>query len=442
VLGKSRSIRRNFPDRASQKACYRFLNNKRVTENALIEELTKRSGTLTMGRHLLIIQDTTSFNLNKHYYRINKDKSSGIGTIEDNFSLGFFLHASMILDAFSGSMLGFSDVQVWNRLYEDPLRKHKTAKLPIEEKESFKWIKACDQTKINCPDAASYTFIEDRDGDIYEQFARITDERTNFVIRICKNRMLQSGIKLYEQLEAIPVSGSINIELTGDRRKKRGHRTANIQVSFCKVNITKSEKNINRSLQKYFEAYAIQAVETGYTGKDPICWRLLTTHKVETLDQAIEIIEIYRKRWHIEQLFRLLKKQGFEMEESELESGWALRKLAVLALNASLRIMQLMHACEDENASPVTDAFTDAEIQCLQQANCQVNGQSPKQSNPYKPNSLIWAQWIIARLGGWNGYASQRKAGPITLKRGLDNFNQMFYGWCLALKYFEDVGTR
>jgi hypothetical protein len=440
VIGKTSSIRQCFPDRASQKACYRFLNNEKVSESALIEELAKRCGSITSGRHLLIIQDTTSFNLNNHYHRISK--GNGIGTIEDNFSLGFFLHASMIIDAFSGSMLGFSDVQLWNRVYDDPDRKFKLAKLPIEEKESYKWIKACEQTKLNCPEAASFTFVEDRDGDIYEQFARITDERTNFVIRICKNRMLSNGAKLYEELESQPHAGRFEFELTGDRRKKRANRKASIEVKFCKVRINRSERNQHGEIPESIEVCAVQATEIGYDGKDKICWRLLTSHLVENYEQAIDIIEIYRKRWHIEQLFRLLKKQGFEMEESELETGWALRKLAVLALNASLRIMQLMHATDDENAQPLSEVFSDREQKCLEQANRQLKRNSEKQSNPYKPLSLIWAQWIIARLGGWKGYASQRSPGPITLKRGLDNFNQMYYGWCLALKYFEDVGTQ
>jgi Transposase DDE domain len=440
IIGKSSSIRQSFPDRASQKACYRFLNNEKVNESALIEELTNRSGSLTSGRHLLVIQDTTSFNLNNHYHRIKKD--NGIGTIEDNFSLGFFLHASMIIDAFSGSMLGFSDVQLWNRVYNNPRRKYLLANLPIEKKESYKWIRACEQTKITCPEAAAFTFIEDRDGDIYEQFARITDKRTNFIIRICKNRLLSNGFKLYETLEKQSCAGRYEIELTGDKRKKRFDRKACIDVSFCKVCIKRSERNVHSEIAETIEAYAVQAIENDYNGKDKICWRLLTTHCVETFEQAIDVVELYRQRWHIEQLFRLLKKQGFEMEESELETGWALRKLSILTLNASLRIMQLMHATQDENAQPLSEVFTKTEQQCLEQANRQLNGSSAKQMNPYKPSSLIWARWIIARLGGWKGYSSQRNAGPITIKRGLDNFNQMYYGWCLALKYFEDVGTQ
>lgn len=440
VLGRHCSIRQSFSDRASQKACYRFLNNKRVSESALIEELSNRCGAITSGRHLLVIQDTTSFNLNKHYYRLNK--GNGLGTIEDNFSLGFFLHASMVIDAFSGSMLGFSDVQLWNRTYDDPLRKYQIAKLPIEEKESYKWIRACEQTKQVCPDAASFTFIEDRDGDIYEQFVRITDERTNFVIRACKNRKLEGGVKLYETLGQLDPSGYYEIEITGDRRKKRAKRTARIKVSFKKVTIWNPEKIKNNGLPKKMEVYAVQAEEDNYNGKDKICWRLLTTHCVENFDQAVNVIELYRQRWYIEQLFRLLKKQGFRMEESELETGWALRKLSILALNASLRIMQIMEATEDEGAQPLSDVFSDTERKCLEEVNRQLTGTTQKQSNPYKLKTLIWAKWIIARLGGWKGYASQRDPGPITLKRGLDAFNQMYVGWCLALKYYEDVGTQ
>ena len=36
--------------------------------------------------------------------------------------------------------------------------------------------------------------------------------------------------------------------------------------------------------------------------------------------------------------------------------------------------------------------------------------------------SLSWAVWVIARLGGWSGYASQRPSVPSTMSRGLKKF--------------------
>jgi hypothetical protein len=75
VTGRNSSIRQSFADRASQKGCYRFLNNKKVSEQALITELTNRCSGFVKSRHLLVIQDTTSFNLSNHYYRLKKDSN-------------------------------------------------------------------------------------------------------------------------------------------------------------------------------------------------------------------------------------------------------------------------------------------------------------------------------------------------------------------------------
>jgi hypothetical protein len=430
----------SFSDRASQKGCYRFLHHPKVTELSLINEMTDRCSKTAKGRHLIVIQDSSSFNLNNHYYRIKKN--SGIGTIEDNLTLGFFMHASLVMDAFTETMLGFSGVQLWHRVYDDPNRGKHISKLPIEKKESYKWIRACEQTKQKFTDAASITFVEDRDGDIYEQFVRIADSKTHFVIRSCKERKLENGNRLYETLHKQKVSGSYLITVVGDVRKKKQTRKALIDVRFKKVSISRSSHCINKNISDNIELFAVEAEERNYNGKDKICWRLLTTHGVTCFEDAVNVIEYYRRRWYIEQLFRLLKKQGFALEESQLESGWAIRKLAVLALNAALRVMQLMHASEEETAQPLDEVFTKQEHQCLIEVNHQLKGKTKKQSNPYKEKTLLWAKWIIARLGGWKGYSSQRTPGPITLKRGLDNFTQIFNGWCLALKLYEDVGTQ
>jgi hypothetical protein len=405
----------------------------------LIHELTNRCSGFVKGRHLLVIQDSTSFNLNSHYYRLKKE--SGVGTIEDNFTLGFFLHASLVMDSFTETALGYSDVQLWHRKYEDPYRAAKIRYLPIEQKESYKWIAAAERSKQRLKQAASITFIEDRDGDIYEQFATVPDNRTHLIIRSCKQRKLTDGGRLFDSLQEHKMAGTYQIKITRDRRSKKVERTALLQVRFKKAIITKPAEHYKKDIAASVALYAVEAREVDYAGKDKVFWRLLTTHPVDCFEQALEIIETYKKRWHIEQLFRLLKKQGFELEQSELESGWAIRKLAVLALNATLRVMQLMYASEEENIQPITEVFNEKEQKCLVQLNDQFSGKTTKQSNPFKTKTLAWAKWIIARLGGWKAYKCEKPPGPITLKRGLDKFTQIFNGWCLALKYYKDVGT-
>ena len=406
----------------------------------MITELTNRCSEFVNDRHLLVIQDSTSFNLNNHYYRLKKD--SGVGTIEDNFTLGFFLHASLVMDCFTETVLGCSDVQLWHRKYEDPDRASKIKYLPIEQKESYKWIAACIRTKERLKQAASITFIEDRDGDIYEQFATVPDNSTHLIIRSCKQRKLTDGSKLFDSLEKQKIAGTYKIKVIRDRRAKKVERIALLQVRYRKITITRPSEYFKKDIASSVELYAIEAREVNNRVKDKIFWRLLTTHPVNCFDQALEIIETYKKRWHIEQLFRLLKKQGFELEQSELENGWAIRKLAVLALNATLRVMQLMYASEDEISQPLDEVFNEKEQQCLVQLNNQLNGKTTKQSNPFKTKTLRWAKWIIARLGGWKAYQCEKPPGPITLKRGLDNFTKIFNGWCLAIKYYADVGTQ
>lgn len=54
--------------------------------------------------------------------------------------------------------------------------------------------------------------------------------------------------------------------------------------------------------------------------KQPLHWRLMTTHAVNSLEHALQIIEGYRWRWRIEQLFATLKTAGLDLEATQLES--------------------------------------------------------------------------------------------------------------------------
>ena len=151
-----------------------------------------------------------------------------------------------------------------------------------------------------------------------------------------------------------------------------------------------------------------------------------------SLDDALLIINYYKKRWYIEQLFRLLKKQGFKIEETQLLTGWAIRKLTVLILNAALRVMQLYMAYGKEESQPIEEVFTSDEIKCLTKIEQNLLKETPKVINTFNKNQLSWASWVIARLGGWKGNARQRRAGPITIKRGLEKFEMIYQGWKLS----------
>ncbi|MFN6530292.1 hypothetical protein [Nostoc sp. ChiSLP03a] len=76
--------------------------------------------------------------------------------------------------------------------------------------------------------------------------------------------------------------------------------------------------------------------------------------------------------------------------------------------------------------------FCQQQQQCLSQIQSSVEGNSQKLQNPYSQGCLPWATWIVARLGGWSGYLSQKPPGMPTLVRGFRQFESLFFGWKLA----------
>ncbi len=161
----------------------------------------------------------------------------------------------------------------------------------------------------------------------------------------------------------------------------------------------------------------------------------MTTHEVESAEDAWRIVGWYRQRWHIEQVFRTLKRQGLNIESSQLTSAEALMNLAAMALVAAIRIMQLVFARDGRLKRPASDVLAPEFHPFARTLLHRLEGKTRKQKNPHREGTLAWLAWIIARLGGWNGYKSERPPGPITMHNGWQQFQAMQQGWSLH----EDV---
>ena len=106
-----------------------------------------------------------------------------------------------------------------------------------------------------------------------------------------------------------------------------------------------------------------------------------------------------------------------------------------MILNSALRVMQLLLAHNNQQSQLTKEVFNEDEIKCLEQINKTLQASKEKTLNKNDPQHLSWATWIIARLGGWKDYDSNRPPGPILLKEGLDKFNAMFEGWKMARSF-------
>lgn len=418
---------------------YRFIHNEEVKPEQIIAGINGQCSTMIASQHYLVLQDTTQPNFEWNRSQIKPGKS--LGKIGDGKSLGFFLHPSLVLRAHDEACMGYSDIQHWARP-EDQKGKadRKYKSLDIKDKESYRWLKSVNQTKEVLRQASQITVIQDREGDIYELMADTPDERTQLIVRSRDNRNVQDQEgqkgKLFEILSQAPLLGSYELPIKGDIRKKRIERLAIIELRATQVTLI-----VPIRLGKTHESITVWAIEARENaqsvpaGEKPVLWRLLTTHSAANFEQARQIVYWYSMRWYIETLFRLLKTDGFNIESCELEEGTAIVRMTLFCLNAALRCMCLLLASKQEfNQQSVNELFNEEEILCLQHLAPKLNGRTVKQSNPYPPKSLKWAFWVIGRLGGWSGLASQHPPGIITLHSGLREFELIFQGWLLAVK--------
>lgn len=440
LKGRNSSIRQITENKAEQKGFYRLLHNENFSEQKIEASIVKRCGELSAGRHVLCLTDTSEFNLESNRGRIKS--GSGVGKTTKEGILGFMLHGSLVVDADRSTALGYCSIEMWHRPEDEPNDDDRQyQKRPIEEKESYKWIKAAEKSRKELAQARQITVVADREADIYDLFGRYAGAGLHLLIRSKSDRRInENKEKLTDHLLQQPEQHVHSIEIKGDIRKGIEKRKAELSLKWTTVELGKPRSCNDKDLPASVPVTVVEAKEKGKTGG--IYWRLYTTHRVNNVSEAIQIIEWYKQRWHIEQLFRLLKLQCFQIERSQLETGWAVRRLTMLALLAALRIIQMMLAYEDDNEQPIEEAFTKDEQLCLKQANKKLEGGTMKLNNPHKPQTLKWATWIIARLGGWKGYASQRKPGPVVLHRGFIKFYQLYEGWLLAQRFYKDVGTQ
>src|SRR3546814_11615966 len=92
--------------------------------------------------------------------------------------------------------------------------------------------------------------------------------------------------------------------------------------------------------------------ETPPAGESAVHWRLLTTHAVADAAEAFAIADLYRRRWAIEQLFRTLQTQGFDIEGLLVEDEAPLRNLVMAPLTAATTLQQLVHPRDGHTAPP------------------------------------------------------------------------------------------
>lgn len=424
------------PDRIG---AYRMLGNTSFDYNDLAEGLYRSCRNNEQKSHYLCIQDTTEINFTSHLNRLSMEDEE-LGPVRNGHHAGFFCHPVLVIDEHFQLPIGISSIEIWNRKWDGLNRYERDYHHQnIKDKESYRWILGAQNTKALLSRATYLTIIGDRESDIYDEFVLIPDKRTHLLIRSGINRRLHSEeVNLFEKLDSSEQKATYELEVRQSRSRTK--RKAKMSLKYEKVKILHPKNRPLENKPPYIELWAIEAKEfQGSVPKNeaPILWRLLTTHEITSAEDALICVEWYSQRWFIEELYRVLKTKGLLIESAQLETGAALKKLAVIALQVALTTMTLKLSLSSDQKVSANLIFTKEQLHFLSIYMQQLEGKTKKLSNPYVAYTLQWAAWAIARIGGWSGYISQGPPGYITIKDGLDRFFEKYDGFQLALNIFH-----
>ena len=400
------------------KAAYRFFDNSNVVPAEILRphvaETAKRM--VACGETVLAVQDTVFFSYQTHS---NTTGLGPIGKASSGSDRGLIMHNALAFSA-SGLVLGILSQQIWARKdVPEETRVEKITRLqctPVEEKESFKWLKALRETVANTPKGVKVVTVGDRESDFYEFIAEATDLKTSYLIRARVDRQLDGADGFLNMTEAItssPELGTVTLEIPGNGKRKT--RTAIVALRSVEVTIPPPCKRGKAKKGAPIEPIAVTIVAATETlppeGFEAISWVLLTNHPVRDFDDAAEKVKWYARRWGIEVWHKVLKS-GCKVEACLLETADRLKRFLTLFSVIGFRVMHITFFARVQPDAPGTDLFSGEEVDTL---HIRVKRTAP----PKEPPPVKEVVRMLGMLGGHLGRRHDGDPGPTVIWRGL-----------------------
>lgn len=406
---------------AKTKAAYRFFKNSNVDMQTLlrphVESTIER---LRSHSVILAVQDSTTLTYTGH-------PPEGVGPINNsqNTAVGLMLHSTMAFTP-EGTPLGLLNVQCWARDSTQVGKKYRRHQLPIEEKESIKWLvsyRAVAEAQKLCSDTTLIS-VGDREADLYELFQEaLQDPRgPKLLIRAerTRNRKVEQE-DLWQRMNAEPVAGCLDVAVP--RRALRPARTAKLQIRFAQVVLRPPGSSKFPALS----LWAVYAREVGHGAEvtDPIAWMLLTTVKTESFEAACHRLSWYGRRWGIEVYHRTLKS-GCRIEDRRLNDTHSLEACLAIDLVVAWRVYWLTMMGREKPDTPCDQVLSEEEWHVLSAwATGKIADKAP---------SVQQAMHWIGKMGGWLARGKQDQPGTTCMWRGLTRLPSIVQGYLLALR--------
>jgi len=421
---------------AELEAFYRFAKNEAVDPSELLRSHAKETASrIASGRRVLVLHDTTQFEFTDGIEReglgyIKRYKKNPKKWKTKADVRGFFGHFSLAVGqrgVAEYEPLGLLSLIAVNRVQPRArVRRHASGAecAQLKDREAQRWLDGVTTSSERLLEPGEAIHVMDREADKYWLLDDIAALPARFVIRANHNRRLldDEQHRLHDKLEeslqvALKRSVSISARKEGsfarDNRKHppRQARVANLEVRAFPVRLQSPNYHPDRD---GYPTHVVWVYEPEPPeGCDPVEWLLYTNEPIDTAEQVAAVVDAYRARWLIEELFKCIKT-GCKLQERRLESYTALLTTLVLFVPIAIRLLLLRHTARTAPNAPATNVLSRRQIKLL-------GILCPKQDIT-DTSTAQKALMAVASLGGHlkrNGWP-----GWLVLRRGMEKLLQ------------------
>jgi hypothetical protein len=335
------------------------LSNERVSEERILAghfACTWERFRAASDAVVLVLHDTTEF-----IYR--REESAAIGIVSKQQTrydsrprfhtiCGVLMHSSLVVTQ-SGLPLGLAAIKFWTR---DKFhganalkRKINPTRVPIEQKESYRWLENVRQSTALLAAPACVVHVGNRESDIYELFCTAHDAGTHFLLRTCVDRLAGEGDHtVADEMGEVKVQGLHRVEV---RNKKGDVSQAVLELRYRRIRVLPP---IGK--QKLYPALTLTVLHATERnppkGREPTDWKLVSDLPIRSRADAIEKLNWYAMRWKIETFHKILKS-GFKTEEIRLGAADRIVNLIAILCLLSWRVFWMTMINRDApEASP------------------------------------------------------------------------------------------
>ena len=441
---------------AELEGCYRLLSNPKVEwEDVLAphvaQSLERCGAEAAQGHRLVVAHDTTSI----RFLGSEAGARTGLGTLsrgeagfEAHLALACSLPSPQHVLAHPLGVVGLHPHVRPPRPKRTGAQQKKESKArPRSERESQMWQKLAHTVQQRCTQAgvADVVHVMDQEADSFRLFWELTRQGCAFVIRTHFDRRVDAhaseappALGLHAALEAAPVLLTREVSLGAAQAKWKGRtggtpakkqparegRTAHLEVRARSGLVLRASEYSQRDedVPATLTLNALEVVESQPPeGQQPVRWVLLTTLPVDTPEAAAHVVDCYRARWSVEELFKALKT-GCALEKRQLMSLHALLNALALLLPLAWRLLALRTLAHQAPTTVAKGLFTPDELALLRHLSVRVHlGPDP-----------TCAEALLA-LAGLGGHLKHNgRPGWQTLARGQDRLSSALEGWLAA----------